>query len=265
MALTVRRMTEFYDWMTEVADDRVEDWLLMKTPWPSVGFIIAYLLFVWLGPKFMKNKQPFDLKSTILVYNAMLVVLSIYMFKEFLITSILGNYSYKCQPVDYSTSPLAMRMTSVCWWFFFSKVIELLDTVFFILRKKNNQVTFLHVYHHSSMIVNWWLGVKYVAGGQAFFLAMLNSFVHSIMYSYYALAAIGPHMQKYLWWKRYMTQLQLVQFFAICFHTGYNMTIDCNFPMGFNIAVFLYVLSMVALFSNFYIRSYKKKDVKNKE
>ncbi len=38
--------------------------------------------------------------------------------------------------------------------------------IFFILRKKNSQLTFLHVYHHTTMIFNWWAGVKYVAGGQ---------------------------------------------------------------------------------------------------
>jgi len=40
---------------------------------------------------------------------------------------------------------------------------------------------------------------------------MVNSFIHTLMYVYYALAAIGPSMQKYLWWKRYMTKLQLVR------------------------------------------------------
>ncbi len=45
---------------------------------------------------------------------------------------------------------------------------------------------------------------------KAFFLAMLNSFVHVIMYSYYGLSAMGPAVQKYLWWKKYLTQLQLV-------------------------------------------------------
>jgi len=39
---------------------------------------------------------------------------------------------------------------------------------------------------------------------------MVNSFIHTLMYVYYGLAAIGPSMQKYLWWKRYMTKLQLV-------------------------------------------------------
>ena len=78
-------------------------------------------------------------------------------------------------------------MANVCWVFFFSKVVELLDTVssfhdvlmchghfmtrflsqvFFILRKKNSQVSFLHVYHHCTMIVNWWFGVKLIPGGQ---------------------------------------------------------------------------------------------------
>lgn len=44
----------------------------------------------------------------------------------------------------------------------------------------------------------------------AFFIGLLNTFVHIVMYSYYGLAALGPHMQKYLWWKRYLTSLQLV-------------------------------------------------------
>lgn len=53
----------------------------------------------------------------------------------------------------------------------------------------------------------------------AFFIGLLNTFVHIIMYSYYGLAAIGPHMQKYLWWKKYLTSLQLVS-------TSYNMCVS---------------------------------------
>jgi len=39
---------------------------------------------------------------------------------------------------------------------------------------------------------------------------MLNTFVHIIMYSYYMFAALGPRLQKYLWWKKYLTVLQMV-------------------------------------------------------
>ena len=41
----------------------------------------------------------------------------------------------------------------------------------------------------------------------------INSFVHTIMYLYYGLAAMGPHMQKYLWWKKHLTKVQLVSHF----------------------------------------------------
>ncbi|KAK7488445.1 hypothetical protein BaRGS_00020230 [Batillaria attramentaria] len=246
-------------------DPRVEEWLLMKSPVPAAIICVLYLVTVWLGPRIMSHCEPVRLKWLIIPYNFALVLLSAYMFYEFLMTSILANYSYRCQPVDYSTAPLAMRMASVCWWFFFSKVIELLDTVFFILRKKPEQVTFLHVYHHFSMIVNWWLGVKYVAGGQSFFVAMLNSFVHIIMYMYYGLAALGPHLQPYLWWKRYLTRLQLIQFFAFLVHTGYNLSIECDYPQGFNKAVFAYAISLILLFGNFYYQTYTLKKRQKKE
>ena len=47
----------------------------------------------------------------------------------------------------------------------------------------------------------------------AFFMGVLNTFVHIIMYSYYGLSALGPSVQKHLWWKKYVTKLQLVSVF----------------------------------------------------
>ena len=47
----------------------------------------------------------------------------------------------------------------------------------------------------------------------AFLGAMLNSMVHVLMYSYYGLSAIGPSLQPYLWWKKYLTMIQLVSIF----------------------------------------------------
>lgn len=42
-------------------------------------------------------------------------------------------------------------------------------------------------------------------GGHSSFFGFLNTFVHIIMYTYYMLAAMGPKVQKYLWWKKYLT------------------------------------------------------------
>lgn len=52
---------------------------------------------------------------------------------------------------------------------------------------------------------------KDVLSSSAFLIGLINSFVHVVMYMYYGLAALGPQMQKYLWWKHYLTSLQLVR------------------------------------------------------
>ena len=51
------------------------------------------------------------------------------------------------------------------------------------------------------------------AGGQTTSVGLVNPFVHIIMYTYYLLAALGPTVQKYLWWKKHLTKLQLVRYF----------------------------------------------------
>ena len=39
---------------------------------------------------------------------------------------------------------------------------------------------------------------------------MVNCLVHVVMYSYYCLSACGPAVRRFLWWKKYLTMLQLV-------------------------------------------------------
>ena len=41
----------------------------------------------------------------------------------------LNGYNYRCQPVDYSNTPHALRVASGCWWYYFSKFTEFFDTV----------------------------------------------------------------------------------------------------------------------------------------
>lgn len=252
------------DWYEQMflsnGDPRTKDKFLMQTPEPALAIIVAYLIFVIVAPKVMERRQAFNFRSLIVVYNFALVILSAFMAFEFFMTSYSLGYSYACQGVDwtYATDSLSMRLVRTQWWFFFSKIIELTDTVFFILRKKNNQVTFLHVYHHATMIANWWMAAKYIPVGQSFFVGMINSSIHALMYVYYGLTAIGPGMQKFLWWKKYMTSLQLIQFIAVISHTSYNKFVrtDCDYPFLYNSIVFYYTISMVVLFTDFYYRTY---------
>lgn len=52
------------------------------------------------------------------------------------------------------------------------------------------QVTLLHVYHHASISFIWWMITNTAPGGDAYFSAALNSFVHVVMYLYYLLAIL---------------------------------------------------------------------------
>ena len=55
-------------------------------------------------------------------------------------------------------------------------------------------------------------------GGASWLGCALNCFVHCVMYGYYFLAGLGPAVRRYLWWKRYLTQLQMIQFSIILIH-----------------------------------------------
>jgi phosphatidylglycerophosphate synthase len=55
------------------------------------------------------------------------------------------------------------------------------------------------------------MGMKFAPGGHSTFFAMLNTFVHIVMYFYYMIAAMGPKYQKYIWWKKYLTAFQMVK------------------------------------------------------
>ena len=94
---------------------------------------------------------------------------------------------------------------NIVWWYFFSKFIDFMDSFFFVLRKKNNQLTSLHVIHHAIMPMVCWIFLKFVGGGHSTFFMFLNMGVHVVMYFYYLVSGLGPQVQKYLWWKRYIT------------------------------------------------------------
>lgn len=124
-------------------------------------------------------------------------------------------------------------MLNLCYVYYLSKLSEFVDTIFFVLRKKKSQITWLHLYHHSLTPLEAWILVKFIAGklkktknktnffiwfflkltgGNATFPNLLNNFVHICMYFYYMMSAMGPQYQKYLWWKKYMTELQIVSY-----------------------------------------------------
>ncbi|GFS01433.1 elongation of very long chain fatty acids protein [Elysia marginata] len=254
-----------YEYIMSKRDPRADSWMLMDSPFPTVLIVLVYLVAIYQGPKLMHLQNPLNLKNLIVVYNFGLVLLSVYMVFEFIMSSwTVHNFSLICEPVDYSNDESSLRLLKVVWWYYFSKIIELLDTIFFVLRKKNNQITFLHVFHHSTMPLLWWMCTRFVGGGEAYFSATLNSVIHILMYTYYMLSAMGPAMQPYLWWKKYMTTLQLVQFGFVLSKTVCVIYLSCGYPVGHAYILVAYMLILIVLFSNFYYQTYRKAPKRSK-
>ena len=88
--------------------------------------------------------------------------------------------------------------------------------------------------------------------------ALLNCFCHVIMYSYYALSGLGPAVQKYLWWKRYITQVQLTQFAIIGVYGVILNLFQVDYPMIYRIMPISQGPIFFAMFANFYIKSYRR-------
>ncbi|XP_055848566.1 elongation of very long chain fatty acids protein 7 isoform X2 [Episyrphus balteatus] len=264
-------ITSIYDgWrdlMDNKSDPRTRDWPLMSSPFPTIAISLTYAYFVKvLGPKLMENRKPFQLRKVLIIYNLIQVLFSTYLFYEAAQGGWLNGYNLRCQPVDYSNTPKAIRVASGCWWYFFSKFTEFFDTFFFVLRKRYDQVSTLHVIHHGIMPMSVWWGVKFTPGGHSTFFGFLNTFVHIIMYTYYMLAAMGPKVQKYLWWKKYLTVLQMIQFVLVMVHSfQLFFKNECNYPIGFAYFIGAHAVMFYFLFSDFYRQAYLKNEAKKEK
>jgi len=257
----------YFTVVDEFSDPRVKDWTLMGSPFPSIFILIAYNYFVHtFGPKFMEKRKPYDLKNIMMLYNLSQILFNGYfVFESFRDVWLPRRVNLLCAEVDYSEDPLALKIASFAWMYFMTKILDLLDTVFMVLRKKQGQVSFLHVYHHSGMVVAGWIGVKYVPGGHGIFFATVNAFVHTVMYSYYFLTALYPEYKKSIWWKKHITELQLVQFVVTSLHATVGLLNPyCSYPKSL-LAIFIpQDVFMFILFWDFYKKAYLKKPEKAK-
>lgn len=105
--------TRFYNFLVDIQDPRTIDWPLMGSPIPLICILTFYLLFCnYIGPYIMKDRKPFELKKTLIVYNFIQVLCSAYIVYEGAQSGWgpKNTYNLLCQPVPYDWSPLSMRV-----------------------------------------------------------------------------------------------------------------------------------------------------------
>ncbi|XP_076618914.1 uncharacterized protein LOC143340620 [Colletes latitarsis] len=266
MASLIRLVVSNYREMLEINKEiMVDTWPMMASPGPVLFIVGSYLAFVLkIGPKMMEKRPPFQLNALLIAYNAFQVAFSIWLTLRAAEPG-LARIMLSTQCNNLNRTPTDIRLhtaiSSTAWWYFIAKITELLDTVFFVLRKKQNQVTFLHVYHHALTAVFSWCYLKYLPGEQGAMIGFLNSFVHIVMYSYYLIAALGPNYRKYLWWKKYMTWIQLIQFVMMLGYLTMTLAMDCKVPKALTYFFIANVVIFIYLFSDFYRKAYKKKNI----
>ncbi|XP_034191108.1 very long chain fatty acid elongase AAEL008004 isoform X3 [Osmia lignaria lignaria] len=233
MSIVMQYVDRLHEILDKHADQRTTNWFLMSSPFPTLFICLSYVYVVKvLGPKWMENRKPFQLKNALIAYNLFQMLFSAWLFYE---------------------------MVHACWWYYFSKFTEFMDTIFFVLRKKNDHVSTLHVIHHGCMPMSVWFGVKFTPGGHSTFFGLLNTFVHIVMYTYYLLAAMGPRVQPYLWWKKYLTVFQMIQFVVVMIHAFQLLFINCNYPKAFVWLIGLHATMFFFLFNEFYQQSYQQR------
>ena len=124
---------------------------------------------------------------------------------------------------------------------------------------------YFQVIHHSTMPLYGYIMVRWLPGGHETFGGTLNSLVHVFMYGYYFLAAFGPQMQKYLWWKKYLTAFQMIQFVIVFVRSIIVIfgLVECGYPRFFSLISASITVLFFGMFSQFYKETYNKKH-KNK-
>ncbi|XP_050342335.1 elongation of very long chain fatty acids protein AAEL008004-like [Nymphalis io] len=194
----------FYYYIENPTLPETKDWFMAGNPLKLITLLICYNFFcLYLGPRYMKNRKPYQLKNVIKIYN-------------------IFHFNFYCQGVGDLNSPSTLRIAKVIWVYYIVKIIDLMDTVFFVLRKSNRQITSLHMHHHTLMPAVSWAALIFIPGGQGVLVGYINALVHAVMYTYYLLAGLGDEYKKYLWWKKYLTILQLIQFAVIVAHSVFK-------------------------------------------
>jgi len=177
-------------------------------PWVPFVSLMLYGIGIIYGTKYLKDKKPFDLKSTLANWNLLLAVFS---FMGAIRTVphlfyFMATASFKdtvCQAPELTFGDGATGFW--CLLFTLSKVFELFDTAFIVLRKK--KLLFLHWYHHVTVLIFTWFSYKARHPG-IYFIAM-NYSVHAFMYFYYYLMAVNmkPKWLNPMW----ITTIQISQ------------------------------------------------------
>ena len=219
--------------------------------WPvMLAAVAGYLLSIVVLRQLMAGREKFTLGGFMKVYNATQVVLCAYMLWGF------GKWSFSL------ANPFGLNQAFEAGteWFmlvhYASKYLDFFDTWIMILKKNDRQLSFLHVYHHASILVVWgYLLQLGQASGTAYFGAAINSLIHLIMYSHFFYTSFGLVNP----FKKVVTQIQIVQFYLCLLHAALVVAYETVLDARLAWIQLTYHVTMLILFQSFFKATYEAK------
>lgn len=233
----------------------------MQWPWPF-GASIAYVLILFIIQRVMLTRKPLDFPRLLFLHNITLCIASLILAIWLTYTlgfAFLGGltpHQLVCSRIIYDNGHMHMIYYINC----FFKIWEFLDTYLLALRKK--PVAFLHAYHHAATLILTWNQMMEHSAPQ-WVPIVINLWVHVIMYYYYAMSALRIR----IWWKKYLTSLQITQFiidvtiigyaYAAFIASGFDQNVCYGTSRGAIVGLSV-LFSYLLLFVRFYVQTYSK-------
>lgn len=248
----------------EYGDPRLHKSILLGGgPWQMFVITLTYLAAIKLFlPYMMRHRKPIDnLLWPIRAYNAFMVAFNAYLFFNWSKTLNWGLDCWGC-----GKSMQRVDQTGLVLWelTLFSRYLDFFDTIFFVFRKKYDHVTLLHTAHHTIVPIIVWFAGKFQPTPVIVFAGYINLPIHVIMYTYYGLSTF-PNVRKYLWWKKYLTRIQIIQF---CIDLAHSLQVVYLPFCGYHTLTYIqtaFSLSFLYLFLKFYFKSYKANERRIKD
>eukprot|EP00160_Parvularia_atlantis_P018953 Unigene7225_Nuclearia_a/m.22182 Unigene7225_Nuclearia_a/g.22182 ORF Unigene7225_Nuclearia_a/g.22182 Unigene7225_Nuclearia_a/m.22182 type:complete len:297 (+) Unigene7225_Nuclearia_a:634-1524(+) len=229
------------------------DWLVSYEVMGAAA--LGYLLSIVVLRAVMEHFDKLDPKRFMQLYNTAQVALCAYMVVGF------------AQAQFALTNPYGINhaFNAATEWFmlvhYLSKYLDFFDTWIMIVKKSERQLNFLHVYHHTSILLIWGFLLHLGQGnGTAYFGAFINSVIHLIMYSHYLWTSFGYTNP----FKMVVTLAQLAQFWICIGHSLMAVIYERVLMPELAYLQFAYHITMIVLFNDFFSKTYKKGDKRDK-
>jgi len=214
-----------------------------------VGYVVGVFGIQWFMSD--EKRKGLELRRPLIIWNVLLAAFSIIGALNVVPAhiAVLRSEGFDKDMCDTKSEVFNAWVCLFC----LSKIPELLDTFFLVLRKR--PVRFLHWYHHIATLLYCWdaWALQIPNGG---WFAGMNLLIHSCMYTYYALTAIGFRFSNPT--RLMITGLQITQMIGGVLIVLHNLVV-CPEPIylrNYFCALIMYA-SYAVLFTQLFLASLK--------